>query len=126
MFRRPGAPSKARAVKRNRSGSNAIGWGDALQDRTQSDQWPDRPPNSRRSIAIGLDHRFGKGARRFLRQIVPDAALDEAVRVAAGEFFRVGGRFGMRRAVGVALESDGRHSDRRRAREPLLEIVIFG
>ena len=37
-----------------------------------------------------IDDSFGKGLRSFLRQVVPDAARDEPVRVFAGEFLRVG------------------------------------
>jgi hypothetical protein len=44
----------------------------------------------RRSSFGGFDNSFGKGLRGFLRQIVPDAALDDAVRIFACEFLGVG------------------------------------
>jgi hypothetical protein len=36
-------------------------------------------------VPVDLDDRLGKGLRRFLRQVVPDAALNHPVRVPAGE-----------------------------------------
>lgn len=41
-------------------------------------------------MAIDVDDGFGKGVRRFLRQIVADAAFDGAVRILAGEFLGIG------------------------------------
>src|SRR5262249_38380434 len=35
----------------------------------------------RRAIAINVEDRFGKGPRRFVRQIMPDAALNDPVRI---------------------------------------------
>ena len=35
------------------------------------------------SIAVDVDHSLGKSLRGFLRQIVPDAALEEPVRILA-------------------------------------------
>src|SRR5918998_930668 len=40
----------------------------------------------RRLVAVNFEDRFGKGLRRFLRQIVPDAARDHPVRIFAREF----------------------------------------
>jgi hypothetical protein len=58
-----------------------------------------------------VDDRFRKGLRRFLRQIVPDAALDEPVRIFAGEFAAISAGIRMRRAVGVTFHGDGGHGD---------------
>ena len=44
----------------------------------------------------------------------------------AGEFRGVGTRFGMRRAVRIALERDGGHGDHRRFCEPPLQLVVLG
>ena len=51
---------------------------------------------SRRSRAVNLEGRFGKGLRSFLRQIVPDAARDHPVRICARELL------GIRTACGHA------------------------
>ena len=56
---------------------------------------PGRSPAGRTGWAIPIkpghvDHRLGEGLRRFLRQIVPDAAGDQAVGVFAGELVGVG------------------------------------
>ena len=72
-----------------------------------------------------VDDRFGKRVWGLLRQIMPDAARDGSMRVFAGEFFGIGGGFGMRRAIGVALEGNGRHGDDRRFGKPLFQIVVF-
>ena len=44
----------------------------------------------RRSTFSNVDDSLGKGLRRFLGQIVSDAALDDPVRVFAGEFPGIG------------------------------------
>src|SRR5712692_3688576 len=44
----------------------------------------------RRLVSVHIDDRLGKGQRRFLGQIVPDAAIDDAVRIAAREFLGIG------------------------------------
>ena len=61
--------------------------------------------------------------RRLLRQVMADATSECAMQVLACEPRGVVGRFGVRRTVRVALESDGRHEDRRERREPLLEHI---
>src|SRR5215213_6674029 len=58
----------------------------------------------RRSVLRGdVDDGFGESLGGFLRQIVPDAAGNLPVLISPGEPLRVGSRFGMRRAVGVAF-----------------------
>ena len=73
-----------------------------------------------RSVGIGainsasdIDDGLGKGLRRFLWQVVPDAALDEPVLVSAGELLGVGARVRVWRAVGIALKRDGGHGNDR-------------
>ena len=73
----------------------------------------------------GLDGRFGKGLWRFLRQIMPDAAFDDPVRIFAGEFLGIGAGIGVRCTVGIAFKGDGGHSDDRHFGKPLFQIVIF-
>jgi hypothetical protein len=41
------------------------------------------------SKPIDIVNRFSKGPRRFLRQVVPDAAFQESVRVLAGELLGI-------------------------------------
>ncbi|MGF6300972.1 hypothetical protein OKW43_000826 [Paraburkholderia sp. WC7.3g] len=65
--------------------------------------------------ARGVDDRVGERFRRFLGQVVPDTVGDVPVYILARELLRVGSRLGMRRAVGIAFERDGRHRDGRRA-----------
>src|SRR5580658_8853925 len=74
----------------------------------------------------GVDDGFGKGLRGFLRQIVPDAALDGPMRIFAGKFTGVGARLRMRGAVGVTFHGDGGHGNHRSCGEPLVDIGIFG
>ena len=80
--------------------------------------WPARrsQSNVRQLLGDDVDDRLGEGLRRFLRQVVADAALDGPVRIPAGEFPGVGGGLRMRRAVGVAFHRDGGHGDDRALR----------
>src|SRR5262249_26728875 len=81
--------------------------------------------DSRRSgrVAVDVDDSLGKGVRCFLRQIVPDAALDRSVSVFAGEFLGIGARVRVRRAVGVTLKGNGGYGDDRACGKALLQIV---
>jgi len=47
---------------------------------------------------------LGKGLRSFLRQIVPDAALDKSVRIFAREFLGIGTGVRMRRTIGITFK----------------------
>ena len=78
-----------------------------------------------RSITIDFDDRFGKGLRGFLRQIVPDAALDDPVRIFAGEFLGIGAGVRVWCAIGITFKGDGGHGDDRTFGKPLFQIVIF-
>ena len=80
-----------------------------------------RPRSNLRDVDDGLGERL----RGFLRQVVPDAAVDRAVRIFAGEFLGVGGGLRMRRAVGIALERDGGHGDHRPCCKPLFQFAVF-
>src|ERR1044072_1567888 len=66
---------------------------------------------AKRSIAIHFQDSVGKSLRRFLRQIVTDAAGDKPLGIFAGEFFSISCVGRMRRAVGIAFHGDGRHRD---------------
>jgi hypothetical protein len=63
--------------------------------------------------------------RRFLREIVSNAALDGSMFVFAGEFLRVGTRRWVRRAIGVTFERNGRDSDDGIDGQPLFQIGIL-
>src|SRR2546430_10854416 len=78
-----------------------------------------------RSVSVGVDDGLGEGTGGFLGQVVPDAAFDQPVLVPAGELAGVGAGVGVRGAVGVALEGDGRDGDGRGGGEAPLQVVIF-
>src|SRR5215813_3695372 len=79
----------------------------------------------RASITVDFGDSLGKGLRRFLRQIVPDAALDKSVRILAREFLRVRTRLGTRRTVGITLKGNRRYGDHRKFRKPLFQIIVL-
>ena len=78
-----------------------------------------------RSKVIDIDYRFSKRVRCFLREVVPDAALEEPVRVLAGELLAVRSRIRMWRTIGITFKCDGGHSDDRTRRELLFQIVVL-
>ncbi len=78
-----------------------------------------------RSITVNFDNSVGKGLRRFLRQIVPDAALDEPVRIFAGEFLGIGTGVRVWCTIGITLKSNGGHGDDRTFGKPLFQIVVL-
>jgi hypothetical protein len=95
--------------------------------------WPARGPSptrvrrvtSIRLKARDIDNGIGKCLRRFLWQIMSDAAANVPMVILAGKLLRVGCRLGMRSAVGVALHGDGRNSNGRRRRQTRLEFVVL-
>ena len=79
----------------------------------------------RRSIAVNLEDRFGKGLRGFLRQIVPDAARDDPMRIFARELLGIRTGVRVRRPIGIPFQGNGGHSNDRSFGQPLFEIVIL-
>src|ERR1700693_4150445 len=77
------------------------------------------------SKMVDIDYRLRECLRRLLRQIVSDAALDQAVLILAREFFRVRRGLRMRRAVRVTFERDGGDADGRKLSEACFEVVVF-
>src|SRR5262252_7136847 len=77
-----------------------------------------------RSVVVHVDDGFREGFRSLLRQVVPDAARDGAMRVPARELRRVGAGSGMGRAIGVAFEGDGGHGDDGSGGELPFQIVV--
>ncbi len=75
---------------------------------------------------ISIDHGLGESLRRFLRQVVADTAIDQAMLVLASETLGIGFGGGMRSAIGITLQGDGRHADRRERRQFLFQRVVFG
>ena len=78
-----------------------------------------------RSIPIDVEDRLGKGLRRFLRQIVPDAARDHPVRIWAREFLGIGTGVRVRRPIGIPFQGDGGHGDDRTLGQPLFQGVVL-
>ena len=78
-----------------------------------------------RSITVDIEHGFGKGLRRFLRQIVPDAAPDRPVRILTREFLRVRTWVRARRTVGITLKCNRRHVDHRKLGKLLFQIIVL-
>src|SRR5262249_11440731 len=76
--------------------------------------------------SVDRDHGLGERLWRFLRKVVTDAARDQPVLIFSREFLLVGTRVGMRRAIGVAFEGDGRHGDDRSLGESLFNLVGLG
>ena len=72
-----------------------------------------------------IDDGLGEGLGCFLRQVVPDAARNDTMLVAAREFRRVDAGVRVRRAIGVAFERDGGHGNHRSGGESLFQIVIL-
>lgn len=79
-----------------------------------------------RSQMIRINHCLRERCRCFLRQVVADAAIDLAELVFAGEAFGVVLGQRVRRAVGVALQGDGRYTNGRRLGEFLLQRRVVG
>jgi hypothetical protein len=67
----------------------------------------------RSSEGVDINDGLGKALRSFLRQIVPDAAIDGPVRVLAREFAGIGAGLRVWRAVGIAFEGNGGQSNDR-------------
>jgi hypothetical protein len=77
------------------------------------------------SITIDFDDSLSKSLRSFLRQIVPDAALDDPVRIFAREFPGIGTGIRVRRTIRITFKGNGGHGDDRACGKPLFQIVIF-
>ncbi len=78
-----------------------------------------------RSITVDFYDSLGKVLRGFLRQIVPDAALDDPVRVFAREFLGIGTGLRVWCTIGVTFKGNGWHGDDPAFGKPLFQIVIF-
>src|SRR5881227_1031860 len=74
--------------------------------------------------SVDIDDSLGKGLGSFLRQIVPDAARDDPVFIAAREFPGIGTGLRVWCAIGIAFKSNRGHSDVRTCGELLFQIVI--
>src|SRR3954471_20312885 len=60
----------------------------------------------------------------FLRQVVADPSIDLSMLVLADELLGIRAGLRMRRAVGIALERDRRHGDRRCIRKTTFDFAI--
>src|ERR671920_1208845 len=63
------------------------------------------------SITVDFDDGFGKGLRGFLRQVVPNAPLDDLVLISARECLGIGTGVRVMCTIGIAFEGDGGHGD---------------
>ena len=81
--------------------------------------------NCQRLIGVDVNDGLRKGLRSFLRQIVPDAARDSAVRVVACELLCIRSGLRMWSAIGIAFHGDSRHGDDWTWGKPLVQIVVF-
>src|ERR1700741_1047482 len=88
--------------------------------------WSDDVRWIARSAPRDIDDRLREGLRRFLRQVVADAARDGPVLVLAAESLGVGTRIRARCAIGIALQGNGRHGDVREFGELLFQRVELG
>src|ERR1017187_204119 len=82
-------------------------------------------PVPSRSKTVDIDNRLGKGLRSFLRQIVPYAAGDGALRIFAREFVGVGTGVRVWRTIGITFHGNGGHGNDGGFGKPLFQIVIF-
>src|SRR5712691_6696422 len=80
---------------------------------------------TRRSITVNLEDRLGKGLRRFLRQIVPDAARDHPVRIRARKFCGIRTGVRVRRPIGIPFQGDRGHGDAQSLSKPLFQGVVL-
>ena len=60
-----------------------------------------------------------------MRQIVPDAALDNPVRICAREFLGIRTGVRVRRPIGIPFKGDGGHGDDQTLGKPLFQFVVF-
>src|ERR1700691_2226604 len=79
---------------------------------------------SRPSSHIGFDDSFSECLRRFLGQVVANAAGDDPMLVPTRKLLGVSAGLGVRSAIGVAFERDGRHGNIWACCESLVQIVI--
>src|SRR5438270_10829519 len=76
-------------------------------------------------VSVDIDDSLGKGLGSFLRQIVPDAARDDPVFIAAREFPGIGTDLRVWCPIGIAFKSNRGHGDVRTFGALLFQIVIF-
>src|SRR5438552_1832706 len=88
------------------------------------------PKRGRRKLlaseAVDVDDRLCERLRRFLRQIVPDAARHGPMRILAREFLGIGAAVRMWRTICIAFEGNGGHAYERALGQPLFQIVVSG
>src|SRR5438067_12510503 len=75
-------------------------------------------------VSVDIDDSLGKGLGSFLRQIVPDAARDDPVFIAAREFPGIGTDLRVWCPIDIAFKSNRGHGDVRTFGELLFQIVI--
>jgi len=79
------------------------------------------------SEMVDVDNGLSEGLRRFLWQIVADAARDEPVVILAREFPAIGRWIrGVWGTIRIAFESNCGHGNGRKLGELLFEVVVLG
>jgi hypothetical protein len=78
----------------------------------------------RRVRVVDIGDRLGKVKRRFLGQIVPDAARDGPVFIAAREFPGIGTGVRVKCPIGIVFQGHRGHGDVRKFGEPLFQLVV--
>jgi hypothetical protein len=74
-------------------------------------------------ITVNVDDGLSEGLRSLLRQIVPDAALDDPVLIVAREFLGIGTGIRVWCTIGITFKGNGRHGDDRAFGKPF-QIVM--
>src|SRR5215208_2661746 len=76
-------------------------------------------------VTVDFDDSFGKGLRGFLRQIVPNAARDDPVRIFAREFLGIGTGVRVGCTIGISFERNGGHGDDRTFGKLVFQMVLL-
>jgi hypothetical protein len=79
----------------------------------------------RRLVRVDIDDSLGKGLGRFLGQIVPDAARDDPVFIAAREFPDIGTDVRVKCPIGIVFQGNRGHGDVRKFGEPLFQLIVL-
>ncbi len=82
-----------------------------------------RVPLCGSSFSGNVGDGLGKSLRGLLRQIVPNAALDESVLILSREHLRVGAWVGVWCTIRITFKGNGRHLDNRKSGKSLFQIV---
>lgn len=77
------------------------------------------------SVSTDIHDRLSKSEGCFLRQIVPNPAVDIPVRISARKFFGIGARVRMRRTIGILFEGYAGHRNVGTCGKSIFQLVIL-